>query len=400
MSLQIINLSSLRDRLEHSAAGATRSVTTTPDVDALVDADAVVAIGVSGGKDSVACALAAARHLDLIGHTGPRVLVHADLGRVEWKDSAPACERLAAHLGWELLTLRRQAGDMLARWQKRWENNVTRYRELSCVRLILPWSTPSMRFCTSELKTAVITSALKKRYPEHDIVNVTGVRRQESSARSKLPVSAPLAALTRRNRVGLTWNAIIEWPVEDVFTEIAEAGLALHEAYTRYGASRVSCAFCIMSSLDDLRAAAGCADNHDLYREMVALEAASTFAFQGQRWLAGVSPDLLPPSLKTAVERAKVAALQRQAIEAEIPAHLLFTAGWPTVRPTAEEAALLARVRTRVAALVGIDVGHTTAASVAQRYDALLAVRPAAQSLTTPGVHPAAEVPQQTEFSF
>lgn len=135
--------------------------------------------------------------------------------------------------------MRRQTGDMLARWQKRWENNVTRYKELSCVRLILPWSTPSMRFCTSELKTAVITSALKKRYPNHDIVNVTGVRRQESSARSKMPVSAPLAALTRRNKQGVTWNAIIEWPVEDVFSEIAEAGLALHEAYTRYGASRV-----------------------------------------------------------------------------------------------------------------------------------------------------------------
>ncbi len=52
MSLQIINLSSLRDRLEHKAAGVTRSVTSTPDVDALLDADAVVAIGVSGGKDS------------------------------------------------------------------------------------------------------------------------------------------------------------------------------------------------------------------------------------------------------------------------------------------------------------------------------------------------------------
>ncbi|MDT8842581.1 phosphoadenosine phosphosulfate reductase family protein [Paraburkholderia fungorum] len=400
MSLQIINLSSLRDRLEHKAAGVTRSVTSTPDVDALLDADAVVAIGVSGGKDSVACALATARHLDLIGHTGPRVLVHADLGRVEWKDSAPACARLAAHLGWELVTVRRQAGDMLARWQKRWENNVTRYRELSCVRLILPWSTPSMRFCTSELKTAVITSALKKRYPEHDIVNVTGVRRQESSARSKMPVSAPLAALTRRNRVGLTWNAIIEWPVEAVFGEIAEAGLALHEAYTRYGASRVSCAFCIMSSLDDLRAAAGCADNHDLYREMVALEAASTFAFQGQRWLADVSPNLLSPALQADVERAKTAALQRQTIESEIPPHLLFTAGWPTVRPTAEEAALLASVRTRVAALVGIDVDHTSPGSVAQRYDLLLAARAATHSLATSDSRPACATPHQTAFAF
>jgi 3'-phosphoadenosine 5'-phosphosulfate sulfotransferase (PAPS reductase)/FAD synthetase len=399
MSLQIIDLSTLRQRIEHNVTKVARFVTSTPEIEALLDTDAVVAIGVSGGKDSVACALAVARHLDLIGHTGPRVLVHADLGRVEWKDSAPACERLAAHLGWELLTVRRKAGDMLARWQKRWENNLTRYRELSCVRLILPWSTPSMRFCTSELKTAVITSALKKRYPQHDIVNVTGVRRQESSARSKMPVAAPLSALTRRNHRGVTWNAIIEWPVEDVFAEIAGAGLALHEAYTRYGASRVSCAFCIMSSLDDLRAAAGCADNHDLYREMVAIEAASTFAFQGQRWLADVAPDLLSPSLKAAVERAKLAAAERQAIEAEIPAHLLYTAGWPTARPTLEEAALIASVRSRVATLIGIHVDHTTASSVLARYDARLAARPAsAETSNSTGPVPAA--PLQAEFAF
>jgi hypothetical protein len=159
---QIIDLSSLRSILDSRTSDTARTVATTPDVEALLATDAVVAIGVSGGKDSVACALAVARYLDAIGHAGPRVLVHADLGRVEWKDSAPSCERLAATIGWELITVRRRAGDMLARWQKRWENNVTRYRELSCVRLILPWSTPSMRFCTSELKSAVIMSAPEK----------------------------------------------------------------------------------------------------------------------------------------------------------------------------------------------------------------------------------------------
>ncbi|MFL9911966.1 hypothetical protein [Paraburkholderia sp. RL17-337-BIB-A] len=57
-----------------------------------------------------------------------------------------------------------------------------------------------------------------------------------------------------------------------------------------------------MSSLDELHAGAGYADNHDLYREMVAMEAVSTFAFQGQRWLADVSPDLLSRSLKVDIE--------------------------------------------------------------------------------------------------
>jgi 3'-phosphoadenosine 5'-phosphosulfate sulfotransferase (PAPS reductase)/FAD synthetase len=396
---QIIDLSNLRTTLDSRASHAARIVATTPDIEALLATDAVVAIGVSGGKDSVACALAVARHLDAIGHAGPRVLVHADLGRVDWKDSAPACERLAAAIGWELITVRRQAGDMLARWQKRWENNLTRYRELSCVRLILPWSTPSMRFCTSELKSAVIMSALKKRFPTNNIVNVTGVRRQESSARSRMPVSAGLPALTRRGLSGHAWNAIIEWPVDDVFAEISNAGLALHEAYTKYGASRVSCAFCIMSSMDDLRAAAGCADNHDVYREMVALEAASSFAFQGQRWLADVSPDLLSPSLRQDVNRAKDAAHRRQAYEAEIPSHLLFTSGWPTCRPTFDEAALLASIRARVSRVVGVDADHLTAHSVLARYDELLLARRMAGAEVSPQA-PVTHMPVQAELVF
>lgn len=389
--LQTIDLSSLRTRSQAYVPARARNVALPPDVSALLAADAVVAIGVSGGKDSVACALAVARHLDAIGHTGPRILVHSDLGRVEWKDSGPACERLAAHLGWELLTLQRQAGDMLARWEKRWSNNVERYRDLACVRLILPWSTPSMRFCTSELKGSLINSALNKRFPTHNIVNVTGVRRQESSARSKMPISAPLAPLSTKGRTSVTWNAIIEWTIDAVFTEIAAAGLALHEAYTVYGASRVSCAYCIMSSLDDLRAAASCADNHDVYREMVRLEAESTFAFQGQRWLADVAPHLLSPELATAVAGAKAAAIQRQAIEAEIPAHLLFSSGWPTVRPTSDEAELLASVRRRVAHAVGIEIGYTSAADVMRRYDELLAQR---------SPEPAADLPAQASFAF
>src|SRR3546814_477623 len=128
---------------------------------------------------------------------------------------------------------------MLARWQGRWANNLTRYQDLSCVKVILPWSTPSMRFCTSELKVAVITSALKKQYPGQDIVNVAGIRRQESPARNRMPISAPMASLTRRGNVGVSWNAIIEWKIEEVFDTIAGAGLRLHEAYTKYGASRV-----------------------------------------------------------------------------------------------------------------------------------------------------------------
>src|SRR5271167_998058 len=64
----------------------------------LLAAGAPVAIGVSGGKDSCAAAIATVEHLRAIGHRGEVVLVHADLGRVEWSDSLPTCERLANFL--------------------------------------------------------------------------------------------------------------------------------------------------------------------------------------------------------------------------------------------------------------------------------------------------------------
>jgi 3'-phosphoadenosine 5'-phosphosulfate sulfotransferase (PAPS reductase)/FAD synthetase len=362
----------------HLSAGRSDNVVSLPpDVVQLLANNCVVAIGVSGGKDSDACAVAVHRHLEQIGHTGPRVLVHADLGRVEWKDSLPGCERLAAVLGWELLVVRRRAGDMLARWQGRWANNVARYSELSCVKLILPWSTPAMRFCTSELKVDVITSALKKRFPKQNIINVAGIRRQESENRRRMPVSAPQAKLQRKGYAGLTWNAIIEWPVEDVLSTIQSAGLRLHEAYDVYGASRVSCAFCIMSSLPDLAAAISCADNHELYVRMVELEAESAFAFQGGRWLGDLAPHLLSTDLRERVAKGKLIAVERNAVEAELPKHLLYTAGWPSGMPTDDEADLIASVRQRVATLMGLNAGYLTAAQVKARYEELLAKRKA-----------------------
>ncbi|MEY2336304.1 phosphoadenosine phosphosulfate reductase domain-containing protein [Acidithiobacillus ferrianus] len=347
-------------------------VAVTPEVSALLEQNAVVAIGVSGGKDSDACAIAVSRYLDQIRHQGPRVLVHSDLGRIEWADSLPSCERLAARLGWELMVVRRNAGDMMDRWLGRWANNVRRYNDLSCVKIILPWSTPSMRFCTSEMKVTVITSALKKRFPGQHIINAAGIRRQESENRRRMPVSSLQPKLQRKGLAGINWNPIIEWPVEDVFATIESAGLRLHEAYTIYGASRVSCPWCIMSSANDLQAAAGCAGNHEVYREMVELEIDSTFAFQGSRYLGDTAPHLLTESARMRLAEAKRKALERQKAEAMIPKHLLYKAGWPEVVPSVAEAELIAGVRSQVARLLNLDAGFLTGKTVRARYADLI----------------------------
>ncbi|MBR7917292.1 phosphoadenosine phosphosulfate reductase family protein [Burkholderia vietnamiensis] len=358
-------------------------VAETPEVDALLAAGAVCAIGVSGGRDSQACALATHEYLNAIGHIGPRVLVHADLGRVEWRDSLPVCERLAEYLDYELLIARRAAGDMLARWQGRWAANLGRYQQLECVKLVLPWSTPSMRFCTSELKSAPIASELRKRFPGLPIVSATGVRREESPARQRMPVSAPMAKLERKNAPGLSWNPIIEWKAGDVMAIIQRHNLSLHEAYTIYGTSRVSCAYCIMSSEADLLAASTCADNADLYREMVELECVSTFAFQGSRWLSDVAPQLLSADQRDRATAAKVAASARQEAEARIPRHLLYSPGWPHAIPNQSDAELLADVRRDVAAAVGIDIEYTTAGAIQERYEVLIRTKKASPTTVT-----------------
>jgi len=361
-------------------------VAVTPEIANLIDKSCVIAIGVSGGKDSDACAIAVNKHLNEVGHTGPRVLVHSDLGRIEWAESLPQCERLAAHLGWELMVVRRQAGDMVDRWQGRWKNNLTRYADLSCVKLILPWSTPSMRFCTSELKAAVISSALKKRFPSQNIVNVAGIRREESDNRAKAPVSKEEPRLKRKGLEGYTWNAIIEFSLDQVLGTIASSGLNLHEGYSKYGMSRISCVYCIMSAEADLMASAGCVDNHEVYIELVELEAASTFAFQGNRWLADVAPHLLPQELRSAIVEAKEKSLLRQRAEAKIPKHLLYTKGWPTAAITIAEATLIANVRREVAALLDLKIGCTTPDEVAHRYSELVLMKAAKDTAKAKGV--------------
>jgi 3'-phosphoadenosine 5'-phosphosulfate sulfotransferase (PAPS reductase)/FAD synthetase len=358
--------------LSFSLPSQTSSIAITPQISNLLASGCVVAIGVSGGKDSQACAIRTSRYLDEIGHTGPRILVHAHLGVVEWTDSLSVCELMAQHLGLELVVVRRKAGGMLARWQSRWKSNVERYRQLSCVRLILPWSTPSLRYCTSELKVGPITSALKKRFPQHAIVSVSGIRRQESAKRRGMAVSAVEPKLQRRNCDGATWNPIIEWTLDQVLEEVRQSGLALHEAYTRYGLTRVSCVFCIMSSAHDLAASATCDENRDVYRAMVQLEAESSFAFQGTRWLADVAPHLLEEDLLERVRQAKKTAELRRKIEAEIPNHLLYTKGWPTSVPKQSEADVIADVRRRVSELLDLNAAYLTADTVRARYAALL----------------------------
>ncbi|MBY5692024.1 phosphoadenosine phosphosulfate reductase family protein [Rhizobium leguminosarum] len=339
----------------------------TDDVEMLISKNAPVAVGVSGGKDSQAAAIATFKHLDAVGHSGPRILIHADLGSVEWDDSFRICQELAHHLECDLVVVRRKAGGLMERWESRWLSSKTRYEMLSTVTLVPCWSTPDMRFCTSEQKTHVIVAELKRRFKGQQIINVTGVRREESRNRARMPI----ADMEATGRI-LSWRPIIDLSVGEVFKLIDGSGLHPHPAYRIFGMSRVSCRFCIMSNLSDLTAASAQPESHNLYRKMVQLEIDSGFAFQGARWLGDVAPHLLTAEMRGDHWLAKSKAARRVAIEKQITKPMLYVKGWPTRMLTDEEAGILCDVRNSVTELYGFASRHLTVDSIHQRYADLL----------------------------
>lgn len=363
-------------------------IATTADIDELLSRAAPVAIGVSGGKDSSATASVIRQYLDQIGHTGPRLLIHAQLGRAEWQQSGAICQQLADALGMELMVVARERGDMVDRWIQRYTDNTGRYANLKLVKALLPWSTAGMRFCTGEMKTAIICRALIQRFSGCSILNATGIRRQESANRLRKPVSSVNNALSGKRLAtsGYNWNPIIEWREQDVWALHHQLGLPIHEAYSQYGMSRVSCAFCVLASIPDLTNAARCRQNQALFSELVDLEIRSTFSFTDSRWLADICPALLTASQEEGIGQAKRKATERRRAEREIPPRLLFEEGWPTHLPTYSEASVLASVRQTVSSLLGIPIQYSQPETIIERFLELMAEQAGRLQRKIPGL--------------
>jgi hypothetical protein len=223
------------------------------------------------------------------------------------------------------------------------------------------------------LKTAVICSELVRRFPHQTILSVSGIRREESASRAGAPIARPQPKLTNvtRGTSGLDWHPIIEWRLRDVLGYLERNRFPLHEAYTVYGSSRVSCAFCVLGAARDLAAAARCAEKHDVDRDLVHLEIESTFPFQEGHWLGDIAPTLLSDQIRDEFAGAQRRAQARERAESRIPEHLLYECGWPQRVPSWAEARLLAEVRTDVATAVGIVVGFTEPAAIVARYEEL-----------------------------
>ena len=363
-------------------------VSVTPMITDLLAGGAPVGIGVSGGKDSSVMAHVLQEYLDSIGHTGPRLLIHCDLGPlIEWRESLPMCQHLADQLGLELVVLHK---DMIGRWKKRWADNLRRYTDLRCVKLIMPWSAAGLlRFCTAESKLDPIAKELTHRFPGSAILSPSGIRRDESTQRKKALICKAQPRLIRKKlqTTGFDWHPILDWTLADVLAYHQVRGIALHPAYTRWKCTRVSCVYCVLASRENLYRASLCEDNHAGYRELVALEIRSTFSFQSGYWLGDINPALLDGAMRAGLQEAKLKAAMREAAEARLPKCLLYVKGWPVQMPSHDEARLLAEVRTAVAEAVGLSIRYTEPGEILDRFAELLAEKEHQQSRARAGKH-------------
>lgn len=338
-------------------------------VRAAIAAGVPVAYSLSGGKDSVSISHAADRLLDQLGHPRDRrIAIHSDLGRIEWQTTPGTVEAAAAAIGVPLVVVRRKAGDLVDRWERRFELGLDRYIDLRTYHLTGPWSSASNRFCTAELKTQVILPELLRQWKGTEILSIVGIRRQESLKRRLAPISKREGKPWVRAGGGCitTWHPGVDIREDEVFTYLEREALPVAEPY-RLGSTRFGCAFCVLGSENDLTVAARATGNLGLLHHLVEIEAQSTFSFQPTRWIGDVAPDLIRPALWSDLERGKIRAAERRNLEDRLPANLRYVKGWPQRIPTLAEASVILSTRSAILAVHSRTSPYDTPALVRDR---------------------------------
>jgi len=233
---------------------------------ALAALGAIFYIGHSGGKDSAAMYEAILR---LVPAAQIRV-VHADLGEVEHVDVNDFIRNNID--GRDLIVARafhkdgRPADFFSLIRQRRASLDAKGNHDAPA------FPSSAARFCTSDLKTGPIWREI--RAEGHAIVvNCVGIRAQESAARAKKIGTRGTLNVNQKNtnskRQAFDWWPIAHWSIDQVWAEIEAAGKKRHPAYAA-GNDRLSCAFCIFGSANDLRNAA--AERPELLAAFAALE--------------------------------------------------------------------------------------------------------------------------------
>lgn len=356
------------------------SIAHSPMIEEALAEGAWAVFNLSGGKDCGAVSSRALEHLDRIGHpVERRFAIHADLGRAEWPFTPAQVEAQARALGLKLVVARAASGDLVDRFENRWARGLEAYVDMRLYNLRGPWSSPSLKFCQSEKKIQVMGPHLARSLRGETIINVVGIRREESTGRKGTPVAKVDTRFAKPgNRAGtrmMLWHPGVDLLEAEVFAINRADRIPLARSY-ELGATRHSCALCIMGSLNDL--SVGACGHPWLYRHYVGMEASTSFSFQAGRWLADIRPELLSPGLLSDVERAKALAAERRATELALPSRHRYVDGWPLHVPTNDEAEQIAAGRRVILAHHHAENRFDSAAAIRDRFAQLIEMKKAA----------------------
>lgn len=234
----------------------------------------VILVNSSGGKDSSAMLDVLVEMADAAGVRDRMVVVHADLGRMEWAGVRDLAHRQAERYGLRFMVVAYKGGDLL-----------------SYVRRRGMWPSSQARWCTSDLKRGPITTAMTSLVRQLDlnrqarILNCMGMRAQESKSRAKKkPFTLNGRASNGRRHVD-DWLPIHGWSVQQVWQRIYAAGIEVHPAYLA-GMPRLSCSFCVLASKSALVLAAQL--RPDLAVEYLAVEIETGHRFRNDLSMAEI----------------------------------------------------------------------------------------------------------------
>lgn len=237
----------------------------------------LILVNTSGGKDSSVAAWYVCQLADRVGALGRVRLVHATFPE-EWEGTVELVKAQAAQLGVPITVVSR--GESL----------------LDYVRRRRKWPSPRQRYCTSDFKRAPIDKVITQYAPGGPyrrmmVLNIMGIRADESHARAKREPFRRDARRTNRKRIVDEWLPIFRLTVTQVWAVIRQHGIPYHPAYD-LGMPRLSCRLCIYAPREALVLAGR--HNRAMLQEYVQVEREIGHTFR---------PNLAMAEVLAAVER-------------------------------------------------------------------------------------------------
>ena len=269
----------------HGAGTALTLFTEDVEVPELTEYD-VILVASSAGKDSQAMLDYVAQLAQAAGVEDRVVVLHNDLGEVEWPGTAELAQEQAEHYGFRFEMRHREQGLLLDQIRAR------HYKLRDKGDTTTPaWPSSAARYCTSDQKRGparkLITQLVSELGLDRQarVLYCLGIRAQESSGRAKKPALELDKAATSGVREVTTWHPILDWTEDQVWDRIRTSGVRYHWAYDK-GMKRLSCSFCVLASREDLACAARL--RPDMARKYLELEQEIGHTFKADLSMADI----------------------------------------------------------------------------------------------------------------